>query len=187
MLWISSKGYERKECVKSSLRNSLLLLTLMYGSETWTRNRAQQSSMHAVEMSYLRGAGGVTRWSGENNENEYERCGMESHANGVNCGVVEWVKRNTMRRFGHTERMESDEFIKNAYVNEIGGPNSKGRPLGRWRERVKEYMCERGATRGGGLDQAMRECLDREVKTLLPWPPIWGMFSEKAMCQRYKL
>ena len=29
-------------------------------------------------------------------------------------------------------------------------------------DRVKEYMCERGATRGGGLQQARRECLDRE-------------------------
>ncbi len=28
-------------------------------------------------------------------------------------------------------------------------PNSRGRPVGRWRDRVKEYMCERGATRGG--------------------------------------
>ncbi len=27
---------------------------------------------------------------------------------------------------------------------------------------MKEYMCERGATRGGGLDQARRGCLDRE-------------------------
>ncbi len=42
------------------------------------------------------------------------------------------------------------------------GPNSRGRPHGRWRGRVKEYMCERGVTRRGGLDQAKRECLDRE-------------------------
>ena len=42
------------------------------------------------------------------------------------------------------------------------GPNSRGRPPGRWRERVKEYVCERGATRGRGLDQARRECLDWE-------------------------
>ena len=42
------------------------------------------------------------------------------------------------------------------------GPNSRERLPGRWRDRVKEYMCERGATRGGGLDQARRECLDRE-------------------------
>ncbi len=40
------------------------------------------------------------------------------------------------------------------------GPSSKGRPPGRWRDRVTEYMCERGASRGP--DQARRECLDRE-------------------------
>ncbi len=47
-------------------------------------------------------------------------------------------------------------------VSESVDPNSRGRPLGRWRDRVKEYMYERGTTRGGGLDQARRECLDRE-------------------------
>ncbi len=32
--------------------------------------------------------------------------------------------------------------------------------LGEWRDRVKEYMSERGASRR--LDQARRECLDKE-------------------------
>ncbi len=50
-------------------------------------------------------------------------------------------------------------------VNEVGGVwrneyVNVGMPLGRWKTRVKEYMCERGATRGGG-DQARRECLAR--------------------------
>ncbi len=39
------------------------------------------------------------------------------------------------------------------------GPDSSGRPSGRWKDRLKEYMCERGATRRGWLDQARRECL----------------------------
>ncbi len=51
---------------------------MTYGSETWTWNRAQQSKVHAVEMSYLRGVCGVTRWEGESNESMYERCGMGS-------------------------------------------------------------------------------------------------------------
>ncbi len=104
----------------------------------------------------------MTRWDGESNESVYKRCGMGSQANGVNCGVVEWVKRNTKRWFGHVERMGSEEFVKKVYVSESVGPNSRGRPPGRWRGRVKEYMCERGASRRGGLDQARRECLDRE-------------------------
>ncbi len=42
-----------------------------------------------MEMSYLRGACGVTRLDGESNESVYERCGMETQANGVRCGMVE--------------------------------------------------------------------------------------------------
>ena len=58
--------------------------------------------------------------------------------------------------------MGSEESVKKVYVSESVGPDSRGRLVGRWRDRVKENMCERGATRGGGLDQAKRECLDRE-------------------------
>ncbi len=29
-------------------------------------------------------------------------------------------------------------------------------------EGVKEYMCERGATKGGRLDQVRSECLDKK-------------------------
>ncbi len=59
--------------------------------------------------------------------------------------------------------MKSEEFEKKVYVSEIVGPNSRGRPLQRWKNRVKEYMCESGATRGGGLDQASGVCGWREV------------------------
>ncbi len=75
---------------------------------------------------------------------------MGTHASGVKCGVVEWMKRNTLRLFGPTERMGREEFVKKVYVGASVGPDSRGRPLGRWRDRVKEYMCERGATREGG-------------------------------------
>ncbi len=51
---------------------------------------------------------------------------------------------------------------KNVYVCEGGGPSSRGRPPVRWRDRVKEYMSARGASRGEGLNQTRRECLDRE-------------------------
>ncbi len=54
--------------------------------------------------------------------------------------------------FGHSERMNSEEFVKKVYVSETGGPSRRGRPLGRWKDRVKEYMSEKGATRGGGLE-----------------------------------
>lgn len=71
--------------VKRGLMNSILLPTLMFGSEMWMWNSAQQSRVYAEEMSYLRGICGVTRWDGESHESVYERCAMGSCANEVNC------------------------------------------------------------------------------------------------------
>ncbi len=48
------------------------------------------------------------------------------------------------------------------YMCETVGPNSRGRSLGRWKDRVKEYMGERGATRRGRFQQRRKECLDRQ-------------------------
>ncbi len=47
------------------IRNSVILPTLSYASETWTWNAAQQSQIQAVEMSYMRGACVVSRWDRE--------------------------------------------------------------------------------------------------------------------------
>ena len=124
--------------------NSILLQTLTYGSETWTWNRAQQSRACDVEISYLRRACGMTRWEGENKESVYERCDMGPCANGVKYGVVEWVKLNTLRWFGHMERKKSKELVKKVYMSEIEDPRRRERPVVRWKDRVKEYMHERG-------------------------------------------
>ncbi len=55
---------------------------------------------------------------------------------------MEWVKRNTLKWFGHVERMGSEEFVK-VYESKFEGPNRKGRPLGIWKDRV-ECLGERG-------------------------------------------
>ncbi len=84
----------------------------------------------------------------------------------------EWVKRNTLRWLRHIKRMGSEGFVNKVYVSGAKGPTSRGRPPGKWRDRVrdgvKEYMCEGGAARGGGLDQARRECLDRQRSRVVP-------------------
>ncbi len=75
--------------------------------------------------------------------------------------MVEWVKRNTLRWFGHIERMENEDSVKKEYWSSVEGPNRRGRPLGRCENMVKEYVSERGV-RGNGLEWARRECIDRE-------------------------
>ena len=40
---------------------------------------------------------------------------MGTRVNGVECSVVEWVKK-ILRWFGHKERNKSEEFLKKVYV-----------------------------------------------------------------------
>ncbi len=48
------------------------------------------------------------------------------------------------------------------HVTETVGPSRRERLLGRWKYKVKEYMNKRGVGRKKRLEQAKRECLDRE-------------------------
>ncbi len=73
--------------------------------------------------------------------------------------------------------MENEEFVK-VYLSSVEGPNRRGRPLGRWEERVKEYVSERGM-RGNGLEWARRECMEGEVEICLPWSPLGGRFRRE--------
>ncbi len=130
--------------------------------------------MCAVEVSYLRGVCGVNRWDGVSNESVYERCGMGGHGSGVGCGVVEWVKRSTLRWFDHMKRMENEEFVKMMYLSSAEGSRRRGRPLGRLEDRMKEYPSERGV-RGNELEWARRECMDRERwRSFCPGHPLGG-------------
>ncbi len=56
-------------------------------------------------MSYLRGACGVRRMNEESNFRVSNRFGMSRKGNGMECGAVGWVKRRTLRWFGHTDRV----------------------------------------------------------------------------------
>ncbi len=75
--------------------------------------------------------------------------------------MVEWVNRSALRWIGHIEMMGNEEFIKKLYLSSSEGTNRRGRPLGRWEDRVKEYLNEKGV-RGNCLKQARKECMDRE-------------------------
>ncbi len=81
--------------------------------------------------------------------------------------------------------MGSEDFVKKVYMSESVVTNSRGRPPGRWRDRVKEYMCERDATRRGRAGSNKGVLGQGEVETFLPWPPPWGTLLEGARRQSY--
>ncbi len=72
MLWVRLLGgNEREECVYGREEGSAELYPLT-NPNTWVgelgMDWGQQSRVHAVEMSYLRGACGVSRWDEVSNE-----------------------------------------------------------------------------------------------------------------------
>ncbi len=94
--------------------------------------------------------------------------------------MVEWVRSSTLRWFGHVEKMKNKEFVNKVYLSSVEGPNRRGRPLGRWEDRVKEYVGEMGV-RGHVLEWARRECMDRERwRSVCHGHPLGGHFQEGA-------
>ncbi len=67
---------------------------------------------------------------------------------GKKCGVVEEVEQQTLKWFGHMERVEEDKMTKRVYVSEIV----------KWRDRMQEYVRERGEGSLRNLEQARGEC-----------------------------
>ncbi len=57
--------------------------------------------------------------------------------------------------------------------------NRRGRPLGRWEDKVKEYVSEMGV-RENGLEWARRECIDRERwRSVCCDHPLGGRFQRE--------
>ncbi len=68
----------------------------------------------------------------------------------------------------------------------LEGPSSRGRPLGRWIDRINEYMCERCYQRGRAGSSKEGLFGQGEVETFLLWPHPWRTFLEGARRQSYR-
>ncbi len=55
-------------------------------------------------------------------------------------------------------------------VSEIEGGNFRGQPPMKWRDRVQEYVREKGEGFLRNIEQARGGSMDREMETLLLWP-----------------
>ncbi len=84
--------------VKRDVRNSILP-SLTFGSETLEMELGTAVKSGCCKRSYIRGVCEVTGW-GKSNETVYKRCSMNTCANEMKCGMMEWVKSNTLKWFG---------------------------------------------------------------------------------------
>ncbi len=59
-------------------------------------------------------------------------------------------------------------MTRRVYMSEIEGGNVRGRPPVKLRDRGQDYVRERGEGSLRNLEQARRECQDKEMEALLP-------------------
>ncbi len=105
-----------------------------------------------------------------------------SQGEGKKCGVLEEVKRHTLKWFGHMERIEESRMTRRVYVIGIEGGNVRGGPPVKWRDRVQEYIRERGERSLRNFEQARRECLDRESwKFFCHGHPLLGALRSRCL------
>ncbi len=65
------------------------------------------------------------------------------------------------------------------YWSSVEGSNRRGMTLGRWEDKVKECVSERGVRRYG-LEWARRECMDRERwRSVCCGHPFGGRFQRE--------
>ena len=117
---INARGL-KLECARG-LHELVLMLVLMYGSETMMWREKERSWIRAVQMVNLRGLLGIRIMDSD------ERIG----------GVL--------RCFGDMERMENDRIAKRVYVGECAGSCSVVRPPKSWIDTVKDCLKKRGLT-----------------------------------------
>ncbi len=81
--------------------------------------------------------------------------------------------------------MGDEEHVKKVNLGSVEGTDRRGRLLGRWEDRVKEYVIQRGV-RGNGLEWTRGECMDRERwrSVSCSHPPL-GTLPEGARCESY--
>ncbi len=68
----------------------------------------------------------MSRMDKLSNESVYECHGMCYRGVGKKCGVVEEVKRQAIKWFGHTKGMEESKMTRKVFVSEIEEGNVRG-------------------------------------------------------------
>jgi len=75
-------------------------------------------------------------------DNEKENWGIltnkEIYASVKKPAIIETVRLNTLRWFGHVQRMEGNRIPKSVLYMNLGTTRLRGRPRNRWQDEVRE-------------------------------------------------
>ena len=119
--------------VKTSLYESIIVPTALYGSETWGLKTADRNRLDVMEMKCLRNMCGVTIWDRQRNDDIRTRTG-------VKLKLSTRAEQKSLNWFGHMERMKDERMAKRVMESEVEGRRVRGRPRMGWSEGVKNSL-----------------------------------------------
>ena len=127
--------YESKK-LKSILKNTTIDKVLTYASETWTLTKRDRKQLNVFERKVYR------RILGPVYDNEKENwrilTNKEIYASVKKPTIIETVRLNRLRWFGHVQRMEENRIRKRVLYINLRTARLSSRPRNRWQDGVRE-------------------------------------------------
>ena len=114
---------------KLKVVNATVMPTFMYGCETWSLAKRQQSKIQATQMNVLRKIEGVSRLDRVRNVDVREKLQQE--------GVLDMVKSRQEKWKIRVEEMSLERTTKKIFVGEMEGKRPRGRPRLKWTDNFK--------------------------------------------------
>ena len=125
--------------LKLRLKNTIIDKTLTYAtyaSETWILTKRERKQLNAFERKvYRRILGPVYD---REKENWRIMTNKEIYASVKKPTIIETIRLNRLRWFGHVQRMEENRIPKRVLNMNLGTTRLRGRPRNRWQDEVRE-------------------------------------------------
>jgi hypothetical protein len=121
--------------LKLRLKNTTIDKTLTYASETGTLTKRDRKQLNIFERKVYR------RILGPVYDNEKENWRILTNkqicVRVKNPTIIETIRLNRLRWFGHVQRMEENRIPKIVLYMNLGTTRLRGRPRNRWQDEVR--------------------------------------------------
>lgn len=145
---------------KQNIYNSIVKSVITYSSEVWQLKQKSEKMLEATEMDFWRRSAGKSRMEKITNERIREIMGVKH-------SVVEDIKVNQLKWYGHVQRMTNDRLPKQILNWTPTGRRKRGRPRKSWREGIDREIEDRQLDENLWQDrQQWRLEIGRRRKTL---------------------
>ena len=178
--------------VKKVLHEKVVVPTVTYCSESWSRKVTERQKLNALEIKCVRSMTGVSQLDRVRNEVVGPRIG-------VRWELAARVDMNVLRWFGHVERMDNEWLLKKIKNAKTDGRSARGRLRFGWMDGVKRPLNdrrmdvreanERARNRNEWRPIVAQIWLASSVATGLPYGgnPMVGAVGEMTCMKQHKL